>query len=123
MDTTINAEAAAAALQDTVKAYRAFTRWLTWCDGLGAAKTAAGLYELADYDTALSIAVEQIYTAAHKRPPMPPKERKYRMYDDAYRAASLAGVQIAPGSIRNLTGVARVIAEVTAALAVAGLKA
>ena len=113
----MNRELAATALKDTVSAYRAITRWLTWCDGLTAAKVASGLYESAEYDTALSISVERVYMAANKRPAMPKKDRKYRMYDDAYRAASIAGLDVAPGSIRDLAGIADVIARVTAALA------
>lgn len=106
------------ALKDTVAAHRAFTRWLKWCDGLHAAKIAAGVYEPAEYPVALSIQVEREYTAANKRPGMPSKNRKHRMYADAYRAASLAGVDTSAG-IRDMAGIAEVITKVTAALAVA----
>lgn len=117
--TAAHRDMAADALREAASAYRAIRRWHAWCDGLHAAKVASGLYELAEYDTALSIAVERSYEAANKPPAMPPKARKYRMYDAAYRAASLAGVEVEPGSIRDLDGIARVIAEVTAALAAA----
>lgn len=112
------------ALKDLVAAHKAIKRWLAWCDGLSAAKKAAGLYEADLHDNnysawlALSIEVEKTYVAVNKRPPMPSKNRKHQMYSNAYRAAQLADVEIAPGSIRDMDDIARVIADVTAALAV-----
>lgn len=112
-------ELAENALKDAVRAHRAFTRWLAWCDGLHAAKIASGLYESDRHDTNLSASIERVYIAANKPPKMPSKTRKYQMYGDIYRAAQLAGLVVEPGSISNMEGVARVIAETTAALAAA----
>jgi len=112
---------AANALKEAVAAHKAFTRWLTWCAGMHAVHVAAGMFSREDYNTEPwrqdMIAQERTYMAANKRPGMPSKTRKYRMYDAIYRAASLADVEVAPGSVRDMEGVARVIAQVTAALA------
>jgi hypothetical protein len=115
----INKDAANAALMECLKAYRAFKNWHDWCDGLIEAKKAAGLFEQVDYDTVLSAKVEREYMKVNPRPKMPAKNRKYRMYDNAYRAAVFAGLSIDPGSIQNMEGIFRVMGQVTAALAVA----
>lgn len=118
----MNKIAAREALKDAAAAHRAFTRWLRWCDGLHAAKVVNGLFaDDAEYNSKAwkdrSAAVERAYLAANPKPGMPSKNRKHRMYDDIYRAAVLADVDVAPGSIRDMEGVARVIAQVTSALA------
>lgn len=117
----MNRELAQNALKDLVRRHCATTRWLTWCDGMHAVHVAAGMFEREDYNTETwrqdMIAQEREYMAANKRPTCPSKTHKHRMYDDAYRAASAAGLEIAPGSIRDLAGIASVIAQVTAALA------
>jgi hypothetical protein len=124
----MNSILAANALKDAVAAHKAIKRWLDWCDGLHAAKIAAGLYteggqDLFDRDRAgwitLSISVERAYMTSNKRPPMPSKTRKYQMYSDIYRASDLAGVPAAPGSINDMVGVALAIAKVSVALLVA----
>lgn len=115
----MNQEAATANLKRVVSAHRTFTKWLAWCEGLSAARMAAKLFDKAEWNTAASIAVERVYEAVYKRPSMPSKDRKHQMYSDAYRAASLAGLDIAPGSISDMEGIAKVIAQVTAAIATA----
>lgn len=110
--------AAQNALKDTVKAHKAHTRWLAWCAGLSAARKAAGLYDTPNsWDLGKARAVDALYMEAYKRPANPSKASKYRMYDNAYRAARLAGVEVAAGSLSNLDDIATVISTVTAALA------
>lgn len=113
----MNKALAANALADTMKAYRAFTDWHAWCEGLHAAKISAGVFEPAEFPVELSVRVERVYLAAIKKPKMPSKTRKHKMYSDAYRAASLAGLEVPPGSISTLDGVFRVMAQVAAKLA------
>jgi hypothetical protein len=112
-------ESAIATLKDANRMLRATTRWLTWCDGLNAAMKAAGVYAPTVYPRDLAIEVERTYMAANKRPSMPSKAHKHRMYGEVYRAASLADVEVAPGSIQDLAGISEVLTRVTAALATA----
>lgn len=111
------------ALKDLNRRYRATTRWLTWCDGMHAVHVAAGMFTREDYNTESwrqdMIAQEREYSKANKRPSCPSKNHKHQMYSDAYRAAACAGLDIEPGSIRDMAGIADVIARVTAALAAA----
>lgn len=115
----MNKQAAMSALADTIKAYRAHKKWLDWCDGLHAVKVASGLYDKVGFDTDLSIALERVYAATSPKPKMPSKDAKHQMYGHAYRAAELADVNIPPGSIRTMEGIADVISWVTVALATA----
>jgi hypothetical protein len=113
----VHRELAASALKDTIRAHRATKRWLDWCDGLNAAMKAAGVYAPTVYPVELAVSVERAYIEANKKPRMPSKDHKHRMYASAYRAADLSDVSAGPGSINDMAGIARVIAEVTAALA------
>lgn len=113
----MNRELASSALADTMSAYRAFKRWHAWCDGLHAVKIASGLFEKPEYDIQLSISIEKTYLEANKRPRMPSKDRKHRMYSDVYRAASLAGVEVEPGSIGTLDNVFLAMTQVASKLA------
>lgn len=111
-------------LKETVRSHTAIKKWLDWCDGLSAAKKEAGLYRAdlhrEDYERwiALSIQVEKAYLASHKKPPMPSKERKLRMYDSTYRVAALVGLEVPAGSLNSLEDVFRTLTAVTVALAI-----
>ncbi len=111
-------ELALSAFKEASDLYRSFARWLAWCDGLKAAKAAAGLFELETYDKNLGAAVEQVYIIVNKQPKLPSKERKHQMYYATYRAASAAGVDAPTGSLRDMEGIAQALAKIAAALAV-----
>lgn len=115
----MNTILAANALKDVVAAYKATKRWLDWCEGMSAAKANSGLYTMPEYDVQLSIEVEKTYISVNKKPRMPSKNHKHQMYSDAYRLISIAGLDMEPGSIRDMDGIARVIAAATAAIAAA----
>lgn len=111
------------AVKQAVSAHTAIKKWQDWCAGLTAAMKDAGLYsDDADYLSyewrAEARFVENKYTALNKRPPMPAKVRKHRMYDDTYRAAALVGIEVPPGSINSMEDVFRTLASVTSVLAV-----
>jgi hypothetical protein len=114
-------DSATQALKDATRMHRATVRWLTWCEWMHATHVAAGMFTREDYNTEPwrqdMIAQERAYMAANKRPSMPSKTHKHRMYGEVYRAAGLADVEVAPGSIRDMAGIAAVLAQVTAALA------
>lgn len=113
----MNKEAAMFALTEAIESYRAYRRYADWCDGLLAAKKAAGVYDRVDYDTDLSIAVEQVYTAVNPTPKRLSDRRMSRMFGAAYRAAVLADLDPEPGAIREIVDLTKAIAEITAALA------
>lgn len=113
-------ESAEHALKTANRMLKATDKWLNWCAGQHAVHVAAGMFTREDYNTEPwrqdMIAQERAYAAANKRPPMPSKNHKHRMYSEVYRAAALTGVDTSAG-IRDLDGIRATLAAVTAALA------
>lgn len=113
-------ESAQFALKTATRMLKATDKWLNWCEGMHAVHVAAGMFDREDYNTETwrqdMIAQDRAYTAANKRPSMPSKSHKHRMYSEVYRLAALTGVDTSAG-IRDLAGIRTVLAAAAAALA------